>query len=150
MRNILLILFVLLISGCSATGTSFNTLTSRPIDGHGIIYVYRPSSFVNGGTAPYVYINNQKKQKFKNSGFQMYELPPDKYVVATEGNFMTWSPGRSEITLELHVDETLYIRLCSSVEAVFFTSGTVVTDASLIQVTKELAKQELMNTNLSQ
>lgn len=98
---------------------------------------------------PTVYINEQEKPKLRNGGYQVYSLPPGQYKVVTDGNLLTWSPGRSEVDVDLTAGEKVYLRLGSHVDAVYVNAGVAVTDANLIAVKEELAQKELPETNLS-
>jgi hypothetical protein len=139
---------LLVLFGCGATGPKFTSF-NNPESNQGVIYVYRPSAFVNGGMAPTVYLNEQEKPKLRNGGYQVYNLPPGQYKIVTDGNLLTWSPGRSEVVVNLHAGEIVYIRLGSHVDAVYVNAGIAITDANLVPVKEELAKQELPETNLS-
>jgi hypothetical protein len=65
MKYLFMLFSLLLMLGCSASGPKFTKLDVVKQD-NALIYVYRPSAFVNGGMAPYVYINYIKKLKLKN------------------------------------------------------------------------------------
>lgn len=144
MNKFILISVVLFLTSCGATGPKFTTLTNTE-SGYGVIYIYRPSAFLNGGAAPYVYINGEEKSKLKNGGYQLYKLPPGEYEVVTDG--FTWLPGKAVVVVKLNSAEKVYLRLVSNFEAAIGTS--IVSGSTLTPVTEKFALKELVGTKLS-
>jgi len=95
-----------------------------------------------------VYINGEEKYKLKNGGYQVYSLQSGEYKVVTDGSFLTWTAGKSEITVQIEARESVYVRLDFNLDAVIGT--TAVTSTSLVQVNKEIALSELQGTKLAQ
>lgn len=147
MKNCFLCLMFFLISGCVASGPSFTRL-SEPENGKSTIYLYRPSTMVNRGMAPDIYINEVKYEKLNDGGYQVYNLSPGDYNVAIDGNIFTWFHGRTEVNVNLVEKQTVYIRLGAYVGDMS-VSGVVLTDSILTQVNENIAKSELPSTKLS-
>ncbi|MGF1736843.1 DUF2846 domain-containing protein [Photobacterium satsumensis] len=147
MKKCIVCLLMILLSGCVATGPSFTKIIELEDDGSAI-YLYRPSTIVNSGMAPDVYINGVKYSKLNDGGYQVYNLEPGSYQVVIDGNLLTWFHGRSEVNVNLLERQTVYIRLGDHVGDVS-GFGFAVTGAIFTEVDESLAKKELMDTKLS-
>ena len=72
LKNIMLISFVILLTGCMATGPKYKEVqTSIPAieSGKGRIYFYRTANFMGGGIRPSVNLNGKEVGKSTPGGF---------------------------------------------------------------------------------
>jgi len=148
MKNYLIVIIFSLLTGCAASGPKFTVLMS-PKNDQGVLYVYRPYTFTNGGVAPYVYINGKERGELKNQGYLVYPLSAGQYSVATDGSFLTWTPGRAEVLVTIKPGHRSYVRLASHIRSMNISTGLVMTGATLQEVDESLARQELPETRLS-
>ena len=149
MHRFIALAVVVFLTGCSATGPVFEARSAAPA-GYGIVYVYRPSTFVNGGLAPYVYVDRAQKPKLRNGGYQRYELSAGVHKIATDGNFLEWHPGRAEVSVNLRENDVKYLRLGSDVGFVSLIPAAAVTTAKLSQVPQSIGEVEIRETSESQ
>jgi len=135
---------LLFVGGCSATGTKFAEI-DKSNDSDAIVYIYRPSSYINSGVVPYVYINDAKKQKLKNGSYQAFVLMPGFYTITLDGNIFEWPRAKEEVYLDLEENDTKYLRFGSAIADIFIM-GTMVsgsTSVDLLVVEDEFALDEI-------
>ena len=164
MKCILLTFICLNLISC-ATGNKFTDFV-KPDKDVSVLYIYRPGELINGGMAPYVYINNKRYSKLYNGGYQMYILKPGIYKIFVDGNFFEWSVKVEDVTVELSPQSISYIRLVSGAsilnlaryahnpegqlpDMILNGGYLTLTDARLEIVSKNIAKKEIINTHLS-
>ena len=74
-----LIVVLLLLSGCAATGTKFSK-PETPTDKEALVYVYRPASSLP--RQPIVSVNGKRLASLKNKSYITLHLPAGKYQFA--------------------------------------------------------------------
>ena len=143
----LLIVAVLIIAGCSATGAKFSGLV-LPKESKSVLYIYRPDTFVNGGLAPYLFINDKKKEKLKNGGYQVFSLFPGVYKLTLDGNTFEWPYRKVELQVEAKENEIVFVRVGSSISSTYVIGNVAgaTTNMSMYVVKKGIAMEEIINT----
>jgi len=144
------VLSLILLSGCSASGPMYKP-SEISSDKNAMIYVYRPSQFVNGGGYPEIKINNKSIGPLKNGGYLYKEVEAGKYTVLSEGNIMNWNFPDINVPVILKQGETAYLRLLSSASTSAIVGSMVYMgrDSNLHLVKPEHAKQEIKTMRLS-
>ncbi len=108
LRTPLAVLFVVVacavLMGCSASGPMFVPLGNMPSD-QGIIYVYRPSTFVGSAIRPKLEIDGQLICKLPNGGYYAHICDPGEVVV------MAKTEVRKDLTIRVKPGETYYVRM---------------------------------------
>ena len=108
LKKIILILFVILLTGCMATGPKYKEVqTSIPAieSGKGRIYFYRPANFMGGGIRPSVNLNGKEVGKSTPGGFFYIDRATGDYevVLSTEVD--------KKLTFQLDKGEEQYVRM---------------------------------------
>lgn len=103
---------VLLVSGCGATGPQYTALQpSRPTAG--ILYVYRPASFVNGAISPGISVDGKEYAALPSGGYMAFELEKGYHTVdlVLSGRYS----GDSSMSVEVLPQVATYLRLDTSI-----------------------------------
>ena len=152
MRVLLLIIFTIILGGCSASGERFKGFKDVA-ENKSALYIYRPSKFFQGGTWPTIFIDGHEKFSLKNSGFILTELNPGHHRIKIGAtSFLdNWTFGDVIGNVNLEEGKTYYLRF--DIEFENATSmGTVMSfsgSAGLIKVNEEQAKIDLEKLNSS-
>ena len=138
LRTSLAVLFIVVtcavLMGCSASGPMFVPLENTPSD-QGIIYVYRPSSFVGAAIRPKVEIDGQFICKLPNGGYCAYSCDPGEVVVSAK------TETRRTLTITVKPGEAYYVRMQ-------ITMGVVMGRAKLVEVSKPQAVHDIQKCKL--
>ncbi|WP_445358579.1 DUF2846 domain-containing protein [Microbulbifer sp. ANSA005] len=100
MRSFIVAFFVILLSGCTATGPVFEKV-AEPNGSKAIAYFFRQAAFYGSGTCPDLVINDKEVGCLKNGGFFEVELDPGEHTVLFDKG--TWEPNkalRAKITVQ--------------------------------------------------
>ena len=152
MRAILLAIFIIMLSGCSASGERFNGF--QPVaNNKSAVYIYRPSEFFQGGTWPTVFIDGVEKFSLKNGGYIFSNLTSGKHEIKIGATsfFDNWSFKDVVGTIDVEEGKTYYLRFdvkfkdAASYGSVISFSGA----AGLIEVSKEQAELDLKELSSS-
>lgn len=73
-----ILLVATIVAGCSATGPIFQD-AKTPMAGCGLVYVYRPDSFVFSARDAYFYINDVNVADVSNKGYTAFYLAAGDY-----------------------------------------------------------------------
>jgi len=116
MQRLLSFVLVLLLAGCSATGTRFKDLPSDAFGDKARIVVFRPDSFVAKAKCFNVLVDGTDIGKLKNGGFMQYWVSPGLHAVTVpvpggELHDLIAGQGRVETTVDLKAGETSYVKL---------------------------------------
>ena len=76
-------LLMLGLSGCTGNGPQF-TAPQKAGNGKGMLYVYRPSSFIGGGVHYDVKVDNRVIGSMDNGEYMLRALSPGKKVVSAK------------------------------------------------------------------
>ena len=99
---------VLFLSGCGASGQQFSQFAT-PKQDRGLVYVYRPSSFVGGGVYYDIHVTNPS-----NPDFIAGELVNGSYVQIDipSGDSEIWgkTESKSSVTLDIKKGETYCVK----------------------------------------
>ena len=145
----ILILFVFIISGCSAKGPLFQSVQSLPSN-KSVVYVYRPSMMFNATGWPDLYINEEKIASLKNGGYVELILDPGSYMIKAKGSviFTNWYPSAVEGEFTIEAGKEYYIRVTPQLTGAYVT-GEVVSmsgSASMVLVPSGDARKEILKT----
>jgi len=104
--------FAVIATGCSATGPIFED-AKAPSAGCGLVYIYRPDSFIFSARDAYFYVNDANVADVSNDGYSFFYLPAGAYQFKQKWP-IDLSTKTIESTLKLGTGETHYIRLNTS------------------------------------
>ena len=94
-------------------------------EGKAIIYVYRPSQFVNSAGYPYTHIDGDKKNPLYNGSYKAYTVNPGKHTVETIGDFWIWGLPDNKVVISTENGKRYFVRLTSG------SSGTTIIGSSV-------------------
>lgn len=111
-RNPLMLGLLLALTGCAATGPVFTSIEIAPAD-KALVYVFRPSRFVQSGNNYTVNISpSAETRRLQNGGWQQVVLRPGVYMLDAVDQFgFIRCAG---VTLELKAGQTAYVELLAS------------------------------------
>jgi hypothetical protein len=95
MFYLIAMLFVLLISGCAASGPKYLAETDASVDS-GNLVVYRPYRFTSGGAYANVYIDEKKVGVLKNGGYLKLGVGSGAHTLRVERLTRTISASNKE------------------------------------------------------
>ena len=72
--------FLLILSGCSATGERFSQVNEFPKEAS-TLYIFRESKFFNSAYCPAMYLNDEKIGCLKNGGYIRHKLQPGLHLL---------------------------------------------------------------------
>lgn len=101
--TVMLIWAVLLVSGCATLGPQYSKVEQVPVD-RGLVYIYRPASFVGGGVSYDVHANQDVVTTLYNGGYYPYLSKPG------EMEFWASTESKSSITLDVKPGETYFVK----------------------------------------
>lgn len=150
-----------LLAGCSATGPAFQEVGAAPQD-KATIYVYRPSSLVNSGNAPNLFVNGVDHGQLWNAGYIPVSLPPGEISVVLQGDRWKWGLPPISTKARVEAGKAYYFRMGNSIDFADFTgsgnnesaSSRVVTPVlgssiQIQQVPADYGRKEIAGTSLS-
>jgi len=97
------LLLVALLSGCASLGPVYQKVETVPAD-RGLVYIYRPSSFVGGGVSYDVKVGETPVTTLYNGGYYPYLSAPG------EVEFWAKTESRSAVTLDVKAGETYFLK----------------------------------------
>ena len=131
---------VLFLSGCGASGQQFSQFAT-PKQDRGLVYVYRPSSFVGGGVYYDIHVTNPS-----NPDFIAGELVNGSYVQIDipSGESEIWgkTESKSSVTLDVKKGETYCVKGGVGI-------GFIVGRPNLEVVDMAICKTEIVETKLT-
>jgi hypothetical protein len=132
MTAILVALMVL--GGCATLGPVYQKMDRIP-DGTGLVYLYRPSSFIGGGVSYDIKVGETPIITLYNGGYYPYFSKPG------EIEFWAKTESRSAVTLDVKAGQVYYIKGTVGV-------GFIVGRPHLIVVPSETAENEIAECKL--
>ena len=152
---------LVLLAGCSATGPAFQEAATTPKD-KATVYVYRPSSLVNSGNAPNLFVNEVDHGPLWNAGYIPLSLPPGEISVVLKGDQWKWGLPPISTKARIEAGKTYYFRMGNLVDFAGYsgssnqgsTSSSVVTPVlgrtiEIQQVPADYGRKEIAGTNLA-
>lgn len=159
-RRTLVMGALVLLAGCSATGPAFQDAGVAPKD-KATVYVYRPSSLVNSGNAPNLFVNEVDHGPLWNAGYIPLSLPPGEISVVLKGDRWKWGLPPISTKARIEAGKTYYFRMGNMVDFADYSgsgdkskSSSVVTPVlgrsiEIQQVPADYGRKEIADTNLS-
>lgn len=105
-RNVIVgssLLLVALLSGCASLGPAYQIVEAIPPE-KGLVYIYRPSSFVGGGVSYDVKVGENPIITLYNGGYYPYFSAPG------EVEFWAKTESKSAVTLDVKAGETYFVK----------------------------------------
>lgn len=103
MSMIILLGVVLLLSSCASLGPAYQKADKIP-EGAGLVYLYRPSSFVGGGVSYDIKVGETVITTLYNGGYYSYFAKPG------EVEFWAKTESKSSVTLDVKAGQTYYLK----------------------------------------
>jgi len=125
----LFLLSLLLLTGCASLGPVYSKVDKIP-DNAGLVYFYRPSSFVGGGVSYDIKNGDTVITTLYNGGYYPYFSAPG------EKEFWAKTESKSSITLDVKTGQTYYVK--GEVGVGFFVGRP-----HLMVVAPEIAEKEI-------
>lgn len=132
--SFILISSFLLITGCASLGPVYSKVDKIP-DNTGVVYLYRPPSFIGSGVSYDVKIGDTVITTLYNGGYYPYYSQPG------EKEFWAKTESRSSVTLDVRPGETYYLK--GTVGVGFFVGRP-----HLMIVAPEIAEKEIAECKL--
>jgi Protein of unknown function (DUF2846) len=132
--NYLLLSSFLLVTGCASLGPVYSKADKIP-DNAGLVYFYRPSSFIGGGVSYDVKTGETVITPLYNGGYYPYFSAPG------EKEFWAQTESKSSVTLDVKTGQTYYIKGEVGV-------GFLVGRPHLMVVAPEIAEKEIADCKL--
>lgn len=132
--NYLFFLPLLLMTGCASLGPNYSKVDLIP-NNSGLVYFYRPSSFVGGGVFYDIKNGETVITTLYNGGYYPY------FSASGEKEFWAQTESKSSITLDVKTGQTYYIKGEVGV-------GFLVGRPHLMVVAPEIAEKEIADCKL--
>lgn len=121
-RILIYMTMLLLVLGCAIQNSNRPPFVPQLIpEGKSLIYVYRPSQFINSAGYPYTYIDGNKMAPLYNGSYKAYVVNAGKHTVETIGTFFLWGLPDNKLEIVVENGKAYYVRLTSGV-----SSGTII------------------------
>lgn len=151
-----IVIFLVSLSGCLATGKKFNELLPITND-RALVYVYHPRDAQFGSTeADFLYLNGEEVFRFTHEGYSYFYLEPGthKFQIRLSTFFVATEQVKQELELKVDAGETYFVRYYEqSGKTEFYSTGSSVgayniTNADLKLVSEKHALYELSSKRL--
>jgi len=127
-------LLLFFVTGCASLGPVYSKVDKIP-DNSGLVYFYRPSSFVGGGVSYDIKNGDTVITTLYNGGYYPY------YSAPGEKEFWAQTESKSSITLDVKTGQTYYVKGEVGV-------GFLVGRPHLMVVASEVAEKEIVECKL--
>lgn len=128
------LLLLTLLSGCASLGPVYQKVDVVPPN-KGLVYIYRPSSFVGGGVSYDVKVGEAPVATLYNGGYYPYFSNPG------EVEFWAKTESKSAVTLDVKTGETYFVKGTIGV-------GLLVGRPHLMVVPNEVGAKEIADCKL--
>lgn len=148
------------LTGCSATGPAFRELAGVS-NNKATLYVYRPSSFVNSGNAPNLFVNDVDHGPLWNAGYIPLSSPPGKVSLVLKGEAMKWGLPPIESSMQVEAGKIYYFRMGNQIDFADYSANpnkgsSSTSNVSLVlgrtiqiqQVPADYGRREIVETKL--
>ena len=128
------IIAFLVLNGCASLGPQFQKVEATPTE-KGLVYIYRPSSFIGGGVSYDVKVGETAVTTLYNGGYYPY--------LSSTGEVEFWAKteSKSSVTLDVRAGQTYYIKGTVGV-------GIFVGRPHLMIVGADVAEKEIVKCKL--
>lgn len=133
--TVALMVGLLLLGGCATLGPVYQKVATVP-EGMGLVYVYRPNSFVGGAVAYDVKVGEAVVTTLHNGGYYPYLVKPG------EVEFWAKTESRSAVTLDVKAGEVYYVK--GTVGVGFFVGRPHLMVVPAATAEKEIAECKLI------
>jgi len=130
----LLLAGMLVLSSCAGLGPVYQKVEMVP-DNVGLVYIYRPSSFVGGGVSYDVKVGEIPITTLYNGGYYPY------FSKTGEVEFWAKTESKSSVTLDIKAGQTYYIKGTVGV-------GFIVGRPHLMVISSEVGEKEIIECKL--
>ncbi|MDE0034687.1 MAG: DUF2846 domain-containing protein [Deltaproteobacteria bacterium] len=135
---------LLLLGGCAtAHGPGFEGW-KKPETDVGLVYLYRPWSFVGGLLPVRVHVDGERKGDLENGTHQVHELPPGPHTIVAEMGSLPITTDKITIEVKVEAGSVLYARFKARRKDV--GGGTTVRLSELTVVNADTARREIPDT----
>lgn len=134
MRFLLVVVTLLLLNACSASGPKFTQVDPSDTDKFNV-YFYRPQEWVASAISPTIIDNGSAISELSNGGYFKYYAPPGSHRFYTDSMYID-----KPLTIEIKKGETYFFRLD-------FKSGVWTGTWMLNRVYADQALEELKTCN---
>jgi hypothetical protein len=135
--------------GCSATGPAFRELVDVPKD-KATVYVYRPTSLVNSGNAPNLFVNEVDNGPLWNAGYIPLSLPPGQTSLVLKGTALKWGLPPIAATVQIEAGKTYYFRMGNQIDSTEYggRARSFERTIQIQQVPADYGQREIVGTKL--
>ena len=134
----------LLLGGCAtAQGPGFDGW-EKPREEAGVVYLYRPWSFVGGLLPVRVYVDDERKADLENGTHQVHELSLGPHTIVAAMGSLPITTDKITIEVEVKAGSVLYARFKARRKDV--GGGTMVRLSELTVVNEHTARREIPDT----
>jgi hypothetical protein len=146
----LIVLLLIFLQGCSATGPKFSSV-SYVGPNETLIYVYRNSAFLKGGTYPFVYIDGEEIGPLKNGGYVKASVPPGEHRVTIDGQIFPgdWMQKPINLYVKTSSEKPTFIKLWLGNAEVIPASYITLASSNAAVVAPEYALEQIKECNYS-
>ena len=137
---------LLLLGGCAAQQPGFEGW-QQPGKGVGVVYLYRPWSFVGGLLPVRVHVDGERKGDLDNGTHQVHELTPGPHTIVAEMGSLEMTTDKITIEVKVTTGSVLYARFKARRKDV--GGGTAVRLSKLTVVNADTARREIPDTKRS-
>ena len=138
---------LLLLGGCAtAQGPGFEEW-KKPETDVGLVYLYRPWSFVGGLLPVRVHVDGERRGNLENGTHQVHELPPGPHTIVAEMGSLPMTTDKITIEVKVEAGSVLYARFKARRKDV--GGGTTVRLSELTVVNADTARREIPDTKRS-
>ena len=141
MKKLLLIIAVITISGC-ATGPAF-VPSKEPDDKSALLYIYRPSDFVNSMISPEIIINDKKYNGVTNGGYLYSYVEAGNYSIGI--NYGS-NENKKDMDIDIKGGNTYYVRVTTGQKPLKYPY--TLTFFNVENATSDNGKKEITDTSL--
>lgn len=100
------------LQGCSASGPIYSGIPEIKSD-EGILYIYRPSTFLKFTTFPFVYVNGEELGALRNGGYIAKNLKEGKNKLEIKGQMFPgdWMLAPVEVDLDVKGGQATFVKM---------------------------------------
>jgi hypothetical protein len=139
-KLVFIILVLIAVTGCIATGKKFNTVP--PSNHQALVYVYHPKDAQFGSSeADFLYLNGEEVFRFTHGGYSYFYLEPGthSFQIRLSTFFVSTEIVKQQLDLEVEAGKTYFVRYYERKDRTeFYSTGTM---AGAYQLTKAELKE---------
>lgn len=135
---------LLLLGGCATAQRPGFEGWKKPGTDVGLVYLYRPWSFVGGLLPVRVFVDDERKADLENGTHQVHELSPGAHTIVAEMGSLPITTDKITIEVKVEPGSVLYARFKARRKDV--GGGTMVRLSELTVVNADTARREIPDT----